>query len=142
MAVAPGTPPRRTSPIGDVVFDYSSYNGRYVIGSGVLEFEKKWSSASDTRIHVYNDPPSVNGVALTCGCRSISQVQSAASLDYTSRSRKPSLGQIVVLRNTGGFYAAIQVLAIKYARDELRFRYAIQSDGTDDFTGFVNLQPV
>ena len=140
-------PPRMTSPTGEVVFDYSSYNGRYVIGFGVLEFETKWSSASDTRIHVYNDPPSINGVGLACGCRSISQVESAASLDYTSRSRKPSLGQIVVLRNTGGFYATIQVLAIKNARrrddrDELRFRYAIQSDGTDDFTEFVNLQPV
>ena len=64
-----------------------------------------------------------------------------------AQERTPSLGQIVVLRNTGGFYAAIQVLAIKNARrrddrDELRFRYAIQSDGTDDFTEFVNLQPV
>ena len=137
-------PPRMTSPTGEVVFDYSSYNGRYIISSGVLEFETKWSSASDTRIHVYNDPPSINGVALAFGCRSISQVASAASLDYTSRSRRPSLGQIVVLRNTGGFYATIQVLAIKNAghrdaRDELRFRYAIQSDGTDDFTEFVNL---
>ena len=135
-------PPRMTSPTGEVVFDYGSYNGRYVIGSGVLEFETKWSSGSDTRIRVYNDPPSINGVALACGCRSISQVESAASLDYTSRSRTLSLGQIVVLRNTGGFYAAIQVLAIEYARNELRFRYAIQSDGTDDFPEFVNLQPV
>ena len=140
-------PPRMTSPTGEVVFDYSSYNGRYVIGSGVLEFETKWSSASDTRIHVYNDPPSINGVALASGCTSISQVESAASLDYTSRSRKPSLGQIVVLRNTGGFYAAIEVLAIKKARrrddrDELRFRYAIQSDGLDDFREFVDLLPV
>ena len=72
-----------TSPTGEVVFDYSSYNGRYVIGFGVLEFETKWSSASDTRIHVSNDPPSINGVGLACGCRSISQVECAASLDYT-----------------------------------------------------------
>ncbi len=50
-------PPRMTSPTGEVVFDYSSHNGRYMIGSGVLEFETKWSSASDTSIHVYNDPP-------------------------------------------------------------------------------------
>ena len=139
-------PPRMTSPTGEVLFDYNSYNGCYVIGSGVLEFETKWSSASDTSIHVYNDSPSINGVALARECTSISQVESAASLDYTSRSQKPSLRQIVVLRNTEGFYAALQVLAIKDASrgddtDELRFRYAIQSDGTDNFSEFVNLQP-
>ena len=137
-------PPIMTSTTGEVAFDYTSYNGRYAIGEGVLEFETKWSSASDIRIHVYNDPPSINGVALASGCMSISQVKRAASLDYTSRSRTPSIGQVVVLRNTGGFYAALQVLAIKnakygYDRDELRFRYAILSDGTDDFTEFVNL---
>lgn len=136
-------PPRMSSPTGEVVFDYSDFNGRYVVGSGVLEFETKWSSASTTSIHVYNDPPSINGVALARGCTSISQVERAALLNYTSRSRKPSLGEIVVLRNTGGFYAAIQVLSIQNARrggdrDELRFRYAIQSDGSDDFTEFVD----
>ena len=139
-------PPRMTSPTGEVVFDYSSYNGRYVIGSGVLEFETKWTKASDTSIHVYNDCPSINGVALARGCDSISQVGNAASLDYSSRTRTPSLGQIVVLRNTEDFYAAIHVLGIKDDsrhddRDELRFRYAIQANGSGDFTEFVDVQP-
>ena len=134
-------PPRMTSPTGEVVFDYSSHNGRYIIGSGMLEFETMWTKASDTSISVYNDPPSINGVALAQGCESISQVESAESLDYTSRTRTPSLGQIVVLRNTEGFYAAVHVIEIKDNsrhddRDELRFRYAIQSDGSDNFTEF------
>ncbi|MDE2717649.1 MAG: TIR domain-containing protein [Chloroflexota bacterium] len=137
-------PPRMTSTTGEVVFDYSSFNGRYVIGSGVLEFETQWTKASDTSIHAYNDPPSINGIALAQGCVSISQVEKAELLDYTSRARTPSLGQVVVLRNTRGFYAALQVLEIKNDsrrddRDELRFRYAIQSDGSDDFREFVDL---
>ena len=75
---------------------------------------------------------------------SILQVTDAASLDYTSRTRTPSRGQIVVLRNTEGFYAAVHVLGIKDVnrgddRDELRFRYAIQSDGSDSFAEFVDL---
>ena len=140
-------PPRMTSPTGEVVFDYSSHDGRYVIGSGILHFETMWTKASDTSIHVYNDPRSINGVALARGCELISQVEDAASLDYTSRTRTPSLGQIVVLRNTGGFYAAVQVLGIKDDschddRDELRFRYAIQSDGSDNLAEFVDLQSV
>ena len=136
-------PPRTTAPTGEVVFDYSSFNGSYVIGSGMLEFETKWAKASDTRIHASNEPPSVNGIALARGCTSIAQVKNAKSLDYTSRIRTPSLGQIVILRNTDGFYAALQVLEIKDDcrrddRDEIRFRYAIQSDGSDDFTEFVD----
>ena len=49
-----------TSPTGEVVFDYSSFNECYVIGSGVLGFETKWTKASDTSIHIYNDPRSIN----------------------------------------------------------------------------------
>ena len=126
------------------MFDYSSFNGHYVIGSGVLEFETMWTKASDTSIHVYNDPRSINGVALAREPTAISQVTDASSLDYTSRTRTPRLGQIVVLRNIRGFYAALHVLGIKDEsrqddRDELRFRYAIQSDGTDDFREFSDL---
>lgn len=137
-------PPRMTSLTGEVVFDYSSHNGRYIIGSEVLEFETKWSKASDTTIHVYNDPPSINGVALAAGARLISQVANAESLDYTSRSRTPVRGQIVVLRNAEGFYAAIHILGIKDDSraddtDELRFRYAIQSNGSDNFKEFVDI---
>ena len=137
-------PPRMTSTTGEVVFDYSSHNGRYVIGSKELEFETKWTKASSTSIHVYDDPPSINGVALARGSSSISQVEEAESLDYTSRSRTPALGQVVVLRNTKGFYAAVQILGIKDDRrgddkDELRFRYAIQSDGSDSFADFLDI---
>ena len=133
-------PPRTTSFAGEVVFDYSNHDGHYIIGRRELEFETMWSKASDISIHVYNDPPSINGIAL--GHRewkSIDQVVDAQTLDYTSRCRTPSIGQIVVFRNTHGFYAAVQVLNIQddsrgADHDELRFRYIIQPDGSDDFT--------
>ena len=136
-----------TSSTGEVVFDYSSFNGRYVVGSGVLEFETMWTKASGTSIHVYNDPASINGVALARGCTSISQVENASSLDYTSRTRTPSLGQIVVLRNTEDFTPPFRcsdsrMTAVATIGDEIRFRYAIQSDGSADFTEFVDLRPV
>ena len=134
-------PPRMTSPTGEVVFDYGSHNGRYIIGHGQLKFETKWDKADKTSIHVYNDPPSINGVAVARGCTSIAQVINAKSLDYTSHTRTPRCEEIVVLRNRNGFYAAVQVLEIKDNtrdddRDELRFRYAIQANGSDSFTEF------
>ena len=131
--------PRMTSLSGEAVFNYANHNGRYVIGHRNLEFETKWTKASDISIHVYNDPPSINGVAL--GRREwtdIDHVTGAASLDYTSRARTPRVGQVVVFRNVAGFYAAVQILEIKDDTrgddsDELRFRYAIQPDGSDEF---------
>ena len=137
-------PPRMTSPTGEAVFDYSNHNGRYVIGRGPLEFETKWSKASDTTIHIYNDPSSINGVARATGCLSISMVSNAESLEYTSRARPIRRGEIAVLRNVHGFYAAIHVKDIKDDsrsddRDELRFRYAIQPNGSDSFNEFSGL---
>ena len=134
-------PPGMTSLIGEAVFDYSSYNGRYVIGRGRLKFETRWSKASDRTIHVYNDPPSINGVARALDCTSIAMVSNAAEFDYTSCSRTIPRGEIAVLRNVHGFYAAVHVLDIKddhrnANQDELRFLYAIQSDGSGSFSEF------
>ena len=132
-------PPRATSLTGEVSFDYSSYNGRYVIGRGELEFETAWTKASNMSIYIYNDPNSINGVALAREVNSINTITNAAALDYTSRVRSPLAGQVVVLRNIEGFYAAVHILRIKDdtrgdTSDEVRFRYAIQSDGSDDFS--------
>lgn len=139
-------PPRMTSPTGEAAFDYGSHNGRYVIGRGQLEFETMWTKASDTSIHLYNDPTFIHAVALARSCRSIEEVTNAAELDYTSRATTIPRGGVAVLRNTHGFYAALHILDIKDDtrsddRDELRFRYAIQVDGSDDFTSFTGGEP-
>lgn len=136
-------PPRMTSPVGEVVFDYSNFNGRYTIGSGTAEFETKWTKASNESIHVHDDPDSINGVALARKATSIHEVTEGAMLNYTSSIRSPRLGQIVVLRNRHGFYAAIQILGIKDDTrgddaDQLRFRYAIQTEGSDNFERFAD----
>ena len=133
-------PPRTTSLAGVVRFDYSHHNGLYLIGRDHLEFETKWTGASNVSIHIYNDPPSIEGIALGLSeWTAIPQVTNASSLNYTSRVRRPRIGQIVLLRNRDGFYAALQVLQIKDDsrgddHNELRFQYVIQADGSDDFT--------
>ncbi|MDE0269114.1 MAG: TIR domain-containing protein [Acidimicrobiaceae bacterium] len=137
-------PPRMVSLTGEVVFDYSNHNGRYVIGYAPLEFETAWSKASNTAIYVYNDPDSINGVGLCPTVGAISEVRQARGLDYTSRYRTPAVGGIVVCRNTNGIYAAIHIRGIKATgdgddRDELRYRYAIQGDGSDDFSEFMGI---
>lgn len=123
---------------GEVTFDYSAHNGRFVIGTGPTEFETKWSKASDNSIHLYNDPSSINGVAIAKGENSIEQIADAAACDFTSRTRTPQEGEIVILRNVNGFYAAIQIVSIEDdtrggSADALTIRYVIQPDGSSRF---------
>jgi hypothetical protein len=126
-----------------VTFDYSNFNGRYRIGQGVYLFETAWSKASDASIYCYNDPPSIRGVALASMGTDVVDITDAAALDYTSRTRTAREGQIVVLENTHGFFAALHIIDIKDItrhddRDELTFEYWILRDGSKDFSKTVS----
>ena len=127
------------APKGKVTFDYSNNNGKYSIGSGAYMFETRWSKASDRRIYIYNDPPSIRTVALVKDKQAISSIDDARVYDGSSRTRSPSVGQIVLIQNVNGVFAALQVLNIKDDTrgspfDELTFEYVIQTNRTPDFT--------
>lgn len=131
-------PPSAANLSGEVSFDYSAHDGVFAIGAGEHLFETKWSKGSDTSIHVYNDPPSIHGVALADGAKNIADVQDASAFDFSSRSRMPNTGEVVVLRNKAGHFAALKILGIQdrtrgVERDELRFEYIILADGGKSF---------
>ena len=124
---------------GTVSFDYSNHNGRYRIGKEPYLFETMWSKASDISIHCYNDPPSIRGVAVAPIGTSVSQVTDAGELDYSSRTRTPREGQVLLIENINGFFAAVEIVDIKDNtrsddKDELTFEYWILRDGGKDFS--------
>ena len=124
---------------GRVTFDYSNNNGRYCIGKTVQLFEVKFSKASNTSIHIYNDPASIQTIALVKDVGEISSIDNAEKYDTSSRTRTPLTGQIVVLKNIYGFYAAIKIIEIKDdtrgdKNDEVTFEYIIQTNGTSNFS--------
>lgn len=132
-------PPASGSMFGQVTFDYGAFDGRYVIGHDATAFDTAWSKGSDASIHLYNDPATINGVAIARGASDIGQITDASSYDFTSRSRTVRTGEIAVLRNNNGFYAAVQVIQIDddsrgAASDSLTLRYLICADGKTDFT--------
>ncbi|MEO0922708.1 MAG: hypothetical protein AAFY09_08055, partial [Pseudomonadota bacterium] len=115
---------------GAVSFDYSNNNGRYALGVGHFLFETKWSKAGKTRIHAYNDPSSIDGLVLAKDVNDISQIVDASSYDYSSRTRPPRLGQVVIWRNDNGLYAATKIREIDNdargdASDRLDFEFKI-----------------
>lgn len=123
----------------EVEFDYSSHDGICIIGRDEWLFETRWGKASDKSIHGYNDASSIEAIALCRGVDSIAEVGNAKTLDFTSRSRTPAVGDVLVLLNKNGYYAAVRILEVKddtrgAVRDSLRFRYAIQTDRSDDFS--------
>lgn len=123
---------------GRVTFDYSNNNGRYSIGAGELLFETKWSKSSDHNIQLLSDPDSISTVSVVKDKREIREVDDARTYDCSSRVRRPNVGQIALLRNSNGFWAAIKVVTIKDDTrssqfDEVTFDYVIQTNGSPSF---------
>ncbi len=128
---------------GKVTFDYSNNNGRYFIGQGELAFELDFTKSSDTCIQLYNDPPGIRTIAIAKGVNHIAEIEDARDFDGSSRARRPQVGQVAVLQNTNGFYAAIKILSVKddtrsHDEDEVIFDYVIQSNGSPNFTSITN----
>lgn len=139
-------PPFSSALSGEVTFDYGAYNGRYVIGSGTSTFETAWSKASDAAIHLYNDPSGIHGIALARGATAIYQIEDASAYDFTSRSRTVKVGEIAVLQNIHGFYAAVEVVHIDddsrgAPSDSLTIRYAVLPTGETNFAALGGAAP-
>ena len=139
--------PQLTSLAGEAVWLNYDQGDQFVIGHGERTFETRWSKCNAASIHVYNDAPSIEGVALASGYTAIEQIIDARFLDFTGRTRTPREGEIVVLRNVNAFYAAVEVLDVKDNErgddmDELRFQYVILADRSDNFGGSSNVKSV
>lgn len=128
---------------GTVTFDYSNNNGIYTVGQNELLFDLKWSKASNTSIHFYNDPQSIKEVALVKDVSDITEIADAQVYDVSSRARTVNLNQIAIFRNTNGFYCAVKILDLKDDTsgdtvDEITFEYVIQTNGTPYFKNSID----
>lgn len=124
---------------GVVSFDYSSNDSRYSIGDGDMLFDIHCSKAGDQSVHAYNDPESIDCIAVAYGAKEINDVVDAYSYDFTSRHRHTMLGEIVIWQNKNGYFAATKILSIKNRgsnadKDELTFEYRILTNGASDFS--------
>lgn len=126
------------APNGIVTFDYSNNNGQFSIGQSELFFETNFSKASNTSIHLYNDPTSIRTIAVAKGIESINEIEDCREYDTSSRARTIKINQIAILQNINGFYAALKIKSIKDdtrgdENDEVIFEYRIQTNGSPKF---------
>lgn len=124
---------------GRVIFDYSNTNGVRKIGTGSALFETMWTRGGIDNIYAYNDPPSIDKIAIAINVENIQEIRDAKRFDYSSRVRHLKRGQILLLRNIDGYYAAIKILNVKSAGynddvDEVCFDYVILPDKGRDFS--------
>jgi len=120
---------------GKVTFDYSNNNGIYALGKGFNFFETKWSKASDASINVYNDPLSIDGIALAKDVKEIEEVSDAGAYDFSSRVRTVRKSGVVIFRNKNNVYAALKIIDIKDdsrrdKSDEITFEFEIIKSGS------------
>lgn len=118
----------RTELSGTVSFDYSSNNGRFKIGADRYLFTTKWSTAGTNSIHTYNDE--IVGVAMDKEIKDINHITNFSDLDFSSRVRTPSEGDIIIIKNGFDNFAALQIIDVSNKdrgdeRDELKFEYVV-----------------
>ena len=121
-----------------VSFDYSNNNWKFEIGQDTQFFELKFSKASDTSIHIYSDPSSIDGIAIASNKYSIEDIKDASIYDMSSRTRTPQKWEIIILKNKNWNYCALKILDIKDRtrsdkNDEVTFKYLINSEWYKDF---------
>lgn len=120
-----------------ISFNYNKNNNKFEFGKDDVYFETKWSTGSDTCIHAYASAPSIQAVAVVSDKANINQIQDVTNYEFTDHET-PQKGEILLLRNRFGNYAALKILSIKDRTrhddtDELTVEYVINPPGITDF---------
>ncbi len=114
---------------GKVSFDYSTNNGLVVLGEKDIKFGAKFSKASDSTIHVYNDHSTISKVLRVKNLKS-GDIININDFDNSSRSYTIGVGELFILENHNGYFLQGRLESIKDDRrgddrDEVCFDYQI-----------------
>lgn len=101
-----------SSNIGSFEFDYSNFDGIFVIGKGDYQFDTKWSRASNTHIHAVSDCANIEAIGLIKDDIDLTSIKSI-ECDFTSRCRCPQTTQSIVWKNKNGHYAITKITKIQ-----------------------------
>lgn len=125
---------------GDIEFVFTQNSGNHTIGSGQCQFTLNVSTRGADSVYVYRDPSNIQHVALIEGVKGReSLLGDVSQLDTSSRTVEAGIGDVIILHNNDGYWAAVYVSSI-WEREALnrerviRFRYTIQSDRTPDLS--------
>lgn len=109
---------------GSVAFQYDNNNGNYCIGIGDFSFTTHWSRSGNDSIHIYGK------IGYKRGTSKFPLYGEIENFDFSSNCRTVKKGEIVIIENSFGHFAAIKVGSIKssghgFDADEMEFEYQI-----------------
>lgn len=124
---------------GRASVDYMANNHEFIIGREGLSFTLRFSKASDKAIYIYRDPLDIEVVALVHGASRPNELRDATVLDFSNRAVCADEGNVAVLRNLHGHYAAVVVCDVRDStrsddRDEVTISWVINPDQGADFS--------
>lgn len=110
------------SSLSEATFNYEK---EFTFGSGTKEFTVKWSSCGDSCVYAYADK--LDGIA-NSKITDFAEIGDFTAYDRSSRVRELSLSQILVLRNSDGYFALMQIAKISRTTGQLTVRYKVIPD--------------
>jgi len=121
---------------GEATFDHTNNNGTFTVGHQEFIFDLKFSNASNTSIHIYNDNSTIDSIAEASDCSSINEIADATIYDSSSRNRTINESGIVLFKNNNGFFCAIKILDINAKShgseiNQVSIEYRILKEGHD-----------
>jgi hypothetical protein len=98
---------------GKAKIHFGSYDGRHSFGHSDHFFEVKWQGISIKKIRIYNDSQFIKGVSLAKDISEIKEIQNNSCCDFTNRTAEGGEGDIFVVENVHGYFAAFKILEVK-----------------------------
>lgn len=89
---------------GDISFDYSNNDGRFIVGTGERAFTLQFFTGGHGVIYISNDTADINTVALAPGVRTHDEIGDATAYDGSSRVRTIRVGDAAILRNRKNYW--------------------------------------
>jgi hypothetical protein len=122
---------------GTISFNFNKNGNKYSLGKDETFFETQWSSSSESSILAYARTPSLKGAAVVSDVANISDISNASEYEYTDYER-PQTGEILLLINRYGNYAALKIIDVQDRtrgsdEDKVTIEYVLNPEGVEDF---------
>lgn len=127
--------------LGRVIFDYSTYNGKIIVGKDPQNFVLSFSKCSDSCIYMYSSAHK-NGLNIKRLARIKDSVRQSfiniSNHDSTSSSYTIRVNEHVILENSAGYFMQLRIISISDEtrgglKDEVVLDYEINTEKTGTF---------
>ena len=90
-----------------------------IIGFDRRTFNIEWSKRNANSVYIYRDAFNIDSVALADGIENIQQIENATFYDRSQRTVVVEVGQVALVQNIYGFWAAIKLIAVENEYTEI-----------------------